>query len=104
MKLTDIILEFKPTYEVTRLSITYIDQNGRFYGLYLYGPKSEDNPYDNWKDKLDYREAVDYVKRETGLDLPDSYDWGSETPLEKIKLAFIKKGIKADYNDAMDVS
>lgn len=105
MKLTDIILEsshreYRGDYEIKRISITYTDF-GRFYGIYLF-----DGPYPkSWVTKLSgHNDGDEFVKKQTGLELPDSYDFNTTPQLDKIVAAFKKKGIEAEYNDVMDVS
>ena len=92
--------ENKFDFDIKAISITYTNY-GDLYGVYLYGPPSEDNPYNNWKEKLRGDEAREFIKGETGLELPYSYDY---TPLDKIVDALKKKGYDAEHNDAMDVT
>jgi len=101
MKLTDIILEYKPTIDVKGISLSYTDF-GRFYGAYLYPlPMTANLPLGTKRDKISYLQAVEYIKDLTGLDLPQNYD---TQQLEKIVDVLKQKGYAADYDDAMDVS
>lgn len=101
MKLSQIILESKPKFKVKGINLTYTDY-GHFYGAYLYPiPQTANLPWGTDREKLHFQEAEKYIKDLTGLDLPDRYDTDQ---LKKIVDALKKKGIFADYDDAMDVS
>jgi hypothetical protein len=101
MKLSQIILEYKPKFEVKGIGLTYTDF-GRFYGAYLHPlPQTANLPMGTAREKLGYREAEGYIKELTGLDLPQSYETDT---LDKIIDALKAKGIYADHDDAMDVS
>lgn len=101
MKLADIILEGKPNFEVKGIGLTYTDF-GRFYGAYLYPlPQTANLPLGTPREKLHFDEANEYIKNLTGLELPSNY---ATNHLSKIVDALKKKGIVADYDDAMDVS
>ena len=101
MKLSQIILEFKPKFKVKGIGLTYTDY-GRFYGAYLHPlPQTANLPFGTPREKLHFEEAEKYIKDLTGLELPDRYATGQ---LKKIVDALKKKGIVADYDDAMDVS
>src|SRR6056300_1646386 len=100
MKLADIILEGKPNFKVKGIGLTYTDY-GRFYGAYLHPlPQTANLPFGTPREKLHFQEAEKYIKDLTGLELPDRY---ATDQLEKIVDALKKKGIVADYDDAMDV-
>lgn len=99
MKITDIILEFKPSFEVKGIGITYTDY-GSFYGIYLYDTPVTANR--QWDEKIRFfDEAKQYIKDLTGFDLPRSYDFDL---LGKIVEELKKKGYAASHDDAMDVS
>ena len=102
MKLSNILFEVNIDFKVTKITISYTDY-GQFYGLYLYDGKVNPNTgFANWREKLRFSDdAQEYVKQETGLELPRNYD---TTQLDKIVAAFRKKGIEADHDDVMDVS
>ena len=101
MKLSNILLEYKIDFKIERISIGYTDY-GRFYGIYLYSPPSEDNPYNNWKEKIRFfDDAKKFIKDLTGLELPRDYSYEE---LDKIVDVLRKKGYDADHDDAMDVS
>lgn len=101
MKLSDIILEFKPSFKVKGIGLTYTDY-GRFYGAYLYPlPKTANLPLGTPRQKLHFDEAEEYIKELTGMDLPQDYKTGV---LDNIVAALKKKGIHADHDDVMDVS
>lgn len=101
MKLSKILLEFKPKFKVKGIGLTYTDY-GSFYGAYLHPIAQTANlPFGLDREKLHYEEAYKYIKDLTGLHLPDSYYPGQ---LQKIVDALKEKGIYADYDDAMDVS
>lgn len=101
MKLSDIILEFKPSIDVKGINLTYTDY-GTFYGAYLYNMAMTANlPLDSKREKIGYVQAQEYIKELTGLDLPRQY---RTEELDKIVSILKEKGFAADYNDAMDVS
>jgi len=101
MKLSQIILEFKPKFKVKGIGLTYTDY-GHFYGAYLHPlPQTANLPFGTPREKLHFEEAEKYIKDLTGLELPDRY---ATDQLKKIVDALKKKGIVADYDDAMDVS
>lgn len=101
MKLSKLILEFKPKFDVKGIGLTYTDY-GTFYGAYLHPlPKTANLPLGTDREKLGYLDAVDYIKQLTGLELPRDYDIST---LDKIVDALKAKGIYADHDDAMDVS
>ena len=101
MKLSQIILEFKPKFKVKGIGLTYTDY-GSFYGAYLHPiAKTANLPFGLEREKLGYLDAEKYIKDLTGLDLPRSYDMNT---LDKIVAALKEKGIHADHDDAMDVS
>lgn len=100
MKLSTLILEYKPGFEVHRINIGYTDF-GRYYGTYLY-EKPTEGGLNNWKDKIrSYDEAAEYIKNLTGMELPRDY---APATLDKITDALKAKGIDADHDDVMDVS
>ena len=99
MRLSQIILEYKPSFEVKGIGITYTDY-GSYYGIYLYDVPKTANV--SWKDKIrSYDEAYEYIKELTGEELPRSYHIGT---LDAIVDILRKKGFAADHDDAMDVS
>jgi len=99
MRLSQIILEYKPSFEVKGISLSYTDY-GSYYGIYLYDVPKTANV--SWKEKIrSFDEAVEYIKQLTGLELPRSYNIGT---LDKIVDALKEKGFAADHDDAMDVS
>ena len=101
MKLTDIILEYKPSLDVKGINLTYTDF-GRFYGAYLHPlPMTANLPLGSKREKIGFADAEVYIKKLTGLDLPMEYD---TTQLDKIVSVLKNKGFAADYDDAMDVS
>lgn len=101
MKLSKIILEYKPGIDVKGISLTYTDY-GSFYGAYLYPlPKTANLPLGTKREKIGYLDAVEYIKGLTGLELPRSYDYDA---LDKIVDALKEKGYEASHDDAMDVS
>jgi hypothetical protein len=101
MKLSQIILESKPDFEVKGINLGYTDY-GHFYGAYLYPVAQTANlPFGTKREKLHYQEAEKYIKDLTGMDLPDTYKTGQ---LDAIVAALKKKGIYADHDDVMDVS
>ena len=101
MKLTDIILEYKPSIDVKGIGLTYTDF-GRFYGAYLHPlPQTANLPLGTQREKLHFDKAEKYIKDLTGMDLPDRYD---VSVLDNIVAALKKKGIYADHDDSMDVS
>lgn len=101
MKLSQLILEFKPKFDVKGIGLTYTDF-GRFYGAYLHPlPQTANLPWGTEREKLGYLDAEKYIKQLTGLDLPQRYETGI---LDKIVDALKAKGIYADHDDAMDVS
>ena len=101
MKLSQLILEFKPKFDVKGIGLTYTDY-GSFYGAYLHPLAQTANlPLGTDREKLGYLDAEKYIKQLTGLDLPRSYD---RDALDKIVDALKAKGIYADHDDAMDVS
>ena len=101
MKLSQIILEFKPKFKVKGIGLTYTDY-GSFYGAYLHPiAKTANLPFGLEREKLGYLEAEKYIKDLTGLDLPRSY---ATDQLDRIVDALKEKGIYADHDDVMDVS
>ena len=101
MKLSKLILEYKPSIDVKGIGLTYTDY-GTFYGAYLYPVAQTANlPFGTKREKIGYLDAEEYIKGLTGLDLPRDYDTNT---LDNIVAALEKKGIFSDYNDAMDVS
>ena len=101
MKLSQIILESKPNFEVKGIHLSYTD-SGRFYKVNLYPiAKTVNLPLGTPREKLHFDEAEKYIKDLTGMDLPDRYEDGI---LDNIVAALKKKGIYADHDDAMDVS
>lgn len=101
MKLSRIILEYKPSIDVKGISLSYTDY-GSFYGAYLYPlPKTANLPLGTKREKIGYSDAEEYIKGLTGLELPRSYDFNA---LDKIVDALKKKGYEASHDDAMDVS
>ena len=100
MKLSTLILEYKPGFEVHRINISYTDY-GSYYGTYLYD-KPVEGELNNWKEKIrGYDDDAKYIKDLTGMELPRDY---APKTLDKITDALKEKGIHADHDDAMDVS
>lgn len=101
MKLSQIILESKPNFEVKGINLGYTD-DGHFYGAYLYPvPKTTNLTFGIKRIKLHYQEAEKYIKDLTGMNLPYTYKTGQ---LDTIVAALKKKGIYADHDAIMDVS
>lgn len=101
MKLSKIILEYKPSIDVKGIGLTYTDY-GSFYGAYLYPlPQTFNLPFGTKREKIGYLDAVEYIKGLTGLDLPRDY---AVNTLDKIVNALKEKGYEASHDDSMDVS
>ena len=99
MKLGEILLEYKPNFDVKGIGITYTDY-GSYYGIYLYDVPQTANV--QWKEKIrSYNDAVEYIQDLTQIELPRRYDIDT---LDKIVDVLKQKGFAASHDDAMDVS
>lgn len=87
-------------FKVKGISLTYIDQNQKFYGAYLYDVAKTSNY--NHKVKFREDEINSFLKSIKIKDeVPYRYD---ETELDNLCKQLKKAGIVCDYNDAFDVS
>ena len=79
-----------------KINLSYTDPGFRFYGMYLY---KDGNRFA----KISYEDRATKYLKNLGIDMevPRRY---RENELDNIVKALEKKGIKADYNDAMDIS
>lgn len=86
----------KPPFH--RITFTYVDPRGKFYGAYIYNTDKSDN----WDKKLDYQETVKLLsKYEISPKLPLEYN---ETNLQAIVDQLGNRDVLADFGDTMDVT
>lgn len=87
----------KPPFH--KITFTYIDPRGEFYGAYIYNtPESK-----KWDKKINnYQEAVKLLsKYEITPELPEYYD---EINLQAIVDQLGNRDVLADFDDTMDVT